>query len=154
MYRGFSTLMRTSVSTFKLTHGDLHPRVLDRDAVRWVRSLGCVSWHSRNYVTVRVEVQNLEVSLSPANAWSHLHMNLLYVNLLYCLWIYWLLGLGIVQFVFAWILLQNGRLPSSTPSSIQLLAYVSRSGGWGNLCNGFVSSPDLLPDERLHHVPW
>jgi len=30
---GFSTLMRTSVSTFKLTHGDLNPRVLDRDAV-------------------------------------------------------------------------------------------------------------------------
>eukprot|EP00434_Breviolum_minutum_P000472 symbB.v1.2.000407.t1/scaffold30.1/size407774/23 len=25
--------MRTSVSTFKLTHGDLNPRVLDRDAV-------------------------------------------------------------------------------------------------------------------------
>lgn len=26
--------MRTSVSTFKLTHGDLHPNILDRDVVR------------------------------------------------------------------------------------------------------------------------
>lgn len=30
---GFSSLMRTSVSTFKLTHGDLNPQILDRDVV-------------------------------------------------------------------------------------------------------------------------
>jgi len=33
-HQGFSSLMRTSVSTFKLTHGDLHPNILDRDVVR------------------------------------------------------------------------------------------------------------------------
>ncbi len=151
MYRGFSTLMRTSVSTFKLTHGDLNPRVLDRDAVRWVRSLGCVSWHSRNYVTIRVEVQNLEVSLSPANAWSHLHMNLceftvLFVNLLIA---------GLRDCAVCVCMNSVAKWPPALINTlIQLLAYVSRSGGWGNLCNGFVSSPDLLPDERLHHVPW
>lgn len=82
--------------------------------------------------------------------WKHMNslceFSVLLVNLL--------MGLRIVLFVFAWILLQTDSLPSSTLPSIELLAYVSRSGGWGNLCYGFVSSPDLLPDERLHHVPW
>ena len=31
--QGFTSLMRTSVSTFKLTHGDLNPQILDRDVV-------------------------------------------------------------------------------------------------------------------------
>lgn len=43
MHQGFSSLMRTSIATFKLTHGDLNIEVLDRDVVRPAPCRSCRS---------------------------------------------------------------------------------------------------------------